>query len=77
MPRPKPTKADLERREHRQHEWTEFRKEYMFTQVRLAELLGVCRRTVQLIEAGKVTPLPVTLRRFLALKARYKEGQVA
>jgi len=77
MARPKPTEEDKERRARRRTEWVEFRKEYLFTQKRLAEILGISRRTVQQIEAGLVTPLPQTLRNFLALKARYGSGKAA
>ncbi len=77
MPRPKPTKDDLKRKEKRRHEWREFRTSYMFTQKKLAETLGLSRRTVQQIEAGKVIPYPGTLRLFEALKAKYNHGQAA
>lgn len=77
MARPKPTEEDLERRTRRQAEWVEFRKEYLFTQKRLAEILGISRRTVQQVEAGLVTPLPDTLRSFLTLKAKYSSGKAA
>jgi predicted transcriptional regulator len=74
MPRPKTTDADLQEREKRKKEWRQFRKEHLFTQVNLAEFLGISRRTVQLVEAGRVSPFPGTLRRFLALKAKHEQG---
>ena len=77
MPRPKPTEEDLKYREVRKQEWLDFRKTYMFTQVKLAEVLGISRRGVQLVEKGKVTPLPQTLRSFAALKARHQSGRAA
>jgi transcriptional regulator with XRE-family HTH domain len=72
MPRLKPSEEDLQERESRKQEWRRFRKENLLTQIRLAEVLGISRRTVQLIEAGRVTPFPGTLRKFLALKAKYE-----
>lgn len=72
MPRPKPSEEDLQRRESRKAEWSQFRKEHLFTQVELAQFLGISRRTVQLIEAGKVSPFPGTLRKFSELKAKHE-----
>ena len=77
MARPKPTEEDLATRETRRAEWKQFRKEYLFTQVRLAEVLGISRRTVQLIERGSVTPLARTLHRFKTLLAKYKNEEAA
>ena len=77
MPRPKPTEEDLKIREARSKEWCDFRRDFLFTQVKLADILGISRRCVQLIEKAKVTPLPQTLRNFAALKARHNEGKVA
>ena len=73
MPRPKPSEEDLQEREVRKLEWQQFRKENLFTQVKLAEVLGISRRSVQLVEASRVSPFPGTLRKFLALKAKYEQ----
>lgn len=77
MPRLKPSKEDLKERELRRHEWVEFRRKNLFTQVRLAQVLELSRRTVQQIEAGKVSPWPETLRKFQALKAKYDRERAA
>jgi DNA-binding XRE family transcriptional regulator len=77
MSRSKPTEEDLKDRDSRREEWRKFRKDHLFTQVKLAEVLGLSRRTVQLIEAGKVCPFPDTLRKFLALKAKYSNEEAA
>ena len=53
-----------EERRKRAEVWRKFRKDYLITQTRLADLLGISRRTVQQIEAGTVTPHGETLRRF-------------
>ena len=49
MPRPKPTEEDLLERRTRREEWLKFRKDNLFTQVKLAEILEISRRTVQFI----------------------------
>lgn len=77
MPKPKPTEEELELREKRRMEWRSFRLRFLFTQAKLAEILGVSRRTVQSVEAGRVTPATSTLRMFLALKARHEGGKAA
>ena len=77
MPRPKPTEEDLVIREKRAKEWIEFRREYIFTQKKLADVLGISRRSVQFIEGAEVTPLASTLTKFNALKARYENGRAA
>lgn len=76
MPRPKPTEEDKEKRIIRAKEWIDFRFNNLFTQRKLAETLGVSRRTVQMVEAGLVTPHPRTIRLFEALVSRYT-GKVA
>lgn len=77
MPRPKPTEEDLNERQLRRREWVRFRKDFLFTQVKLADILGISRRTVQFIEAGELTPLVSTLRKFNALKAKHEQEKVA
>ena len=77
MPRPKPTEEDLLERRTRREEWLKFRKDNLFTQVKLAEILEISRRTVQFIEAAELTPLMSTLRKFRALKAKYDAEKVA
>jgi DNA-binding XRE family transcriptional regulator len=77
VPRPKPTSEDIERRKIRAKEWVDFRFNYLFTQKQMADVLGVSRRTIQMIEAGLVTPHPKTIRLFEALVIRYKGGKVA
>jgi DNA-binding XRE family transcriptional regulator len=75
MPKPAVTDEELKEREVRSQEWRAFRKDHLFTQVRLAEVLGMSRREVQLIEKGKVSPIQNTLRKFLALKAKYSRDE--
>jgi DNA-binding XRE family transcriptional regulator len=60
----------------RRSEWIEFRRKYLFTQKRLAEVLGISRRTVQMIEGERVErPHPDTLRAFLTLKIKHERGE--
>jgi len=77
MSRPKPTEEDLEERQVRRREWIRFRKDNLLTQVKLAEVLGISRRTVQFVESAELTPLQSTLRRFRTLKAKYEDGKAA
>ena len=56
MPRPKPTKEDLKERKSRAVEMRLFMKNNKLTEVRLQELTGISRRTIQMMRAGKVTP---------------------
>jgi DNA-binding XRE family transcriptional regulator len=65
------TAPEEKRRKKRAKEWKQFRRDNLLTQVRLADTLEIARRTVQKIEAGVVTPLAETLRRFEALRERY------
>lgn len=67
MPRPAPTDGDIELRKRRAQEMKHFMKEHLFTEIKLADVLGVSRRTVQMIKAGKVTPTPSTLHKWEAL----------
>jgi DNA-binding XRE family transcriptional regulator len=70
--------ADEKEREGRRQEWVKFRHDNLFTQRRLAEIIGIARRTVQMIESGEINhPHPDTLRKFLALKGKYKRRKAA
>lgn len=65
-------------RRARANEWKRFRRTYLFTQRRLADTMGISRRTVQQIENCYITPHPRTLRRFEELIKRYQDNsQVA
>lgn len=55
----------------RAQEWKVFRANNMFTQRRLAQVIGCSRRTVQQVEGAYVVPHLQTLRNFEALKAKY------
>jgi transcriptional regulator with XRE-family HTH domain len=66
MPRPKPTA-----------EWKTFRRNFKITQRALADLMAEpgeegagCRRTIQMIESGKISPHKATLTRFAIVKNR-------
>jgi len=62
---------ELKRREKLAMEWKLFRRNNLFTQKKLAEVMGVSRRTIQQIEGARVTPHPDTVREFLKLKSKY------
>ena len=71
MPRPKATSEDLERRKETAQDWKLFRKNNFFTQRRLAEIIGISRRTVQLVEGEYVTPHMETMHRFMVFRKKY------
>ncbi len=77
MSKPPVTTDDLKARAHRRDEWRDFRRDFLFTQARLADALGIDRRTVQKIEAAETTPLPVIREKFEQLKAAHKKGRAA
>jgi hypothetical protein len=77
LPRPKPTAEDLKDRKARAREWKVFRRENKITQRALADLMAEpgqegagCRRTIQMVEAGKISPHKATLTRFAIIKNR-------
>ena len=61
-------------RKERANEWKRFRQDYLFTQRRLAGIVGISRRTIQQIEGAKITPHNDTLRLFAAFKKRHEEN---
>lgn len=65
---------ELRERKQRAVAWKKFRRDYLFTQRKLAEMVGVSRRTVQLIEAGKLTPRPSTLRLFATYRKQCRQN---
>jgi DNA-binding XRE family transcriptional regulator len=71
----KPSARELNEREKRASEWRAFRKNFLYSQRLLAQLLGVCRRTVQMIETGRVSPQVGTLRAFRDLRAKHERDQ--
>jgi DNA-binding XRE family transcriptional regulator len=71
MPRPKPTSRALYERKDRAQEWKVFRRNNLLTQKRLAHIMGVSRRTIQLVEGAYITPHPKTLRLFSQFKNKY------
>ena len=76
MPRPKPTKEDLKERKSRAIEMRLFMKNNKLTEVRLQELTGISRRTIQMMRAGKVTPTYTTLRIWEQFRDRYKASNI-
>jgi DNA-binding XRE family transcriptional regulator len=68
MPR---VSLDEKLRKARADDWRYFRTKNMLTQRRLADILGISRRTVQQIEGGHIDPHSKTLRLFEAFKRKY------
>ena len=75
MPRRKPDEYDLQAREQLAEEMKSFRRNNLFQQKRLAEILNLSRRTIQMIEAGLITPHPSTLEAIRALFKKYREAK--
>jgi len=71
------TKEDLRERENRAKEWVAFRRSYLFSQRKLAEILGCSRRTVVAVESGVTVTRPHCdlLRRFANLKRKHEQGR--
>jgi transcriptional regulator with XRE-family HTH domain len=80
MPRPKPTDADIKERKALAKTFKVFRRDFKITQRALADLMrepgddspAGCRRTIQMIESGKISPHKSTLTRFAIVKNRYE-----
>jgi DNA-binding XRE family transcriptional regulator len=71
MPQDNPDSDELKLRAKRAREWKMFRRNNMLTQVRLADMIGVSRRTIQKVENRYLTPHQQTIRRFAAFKSKY------
>ena len=71
MSRPKPTAEDLEARVKRATQVKEFCTNNKYTEKKLAETLGVSRRSIQMVKAGGVTPNKATIGRLEALFSKY------
>jgi transcriptional regulator with XRE-family HTH domain len=76
MARRKPTAEDYDERAARAAIMKQFMIDNRFTDDKLADILGLSRRTVQMMKAGKVTPTPPTLRKWEALLKRYGQAQL-
>ena len=78
MPRTKPTDADIKERKALAKTFKVFRRDFKITQRALADLMrepgddspAGCRRTIQMIESGKISPHKSTLTRFAIVKNR-------
>lgn len=74
MPRPKLTTEDLKERDKLAQEVKEFLSTFRFTEIKLAQTLGISRRSVQMIKAGRVNPNPATVKKLETLRERYKRS---
>lgn len=77
MPGIKRTPEEISARSGLAAEFVAFRRDYLFTQKKLADTLGhgACRRTIQMIENAKVTPNEDTVRRFRELARKHKANK--
>lgn len=72
MPRRKPDEDDMKARAKLAKEMKDFRRDNLFNQKKLAEVLDLSRRTIQMIETGTITPHPGTLRAWKTLVNKYR-----
>lgn len=75
LPRRKPNARDLQERELLSKEMKGFREANLLKQTTLAEVLGLSRRTIQMIESGSISPHPGTVSAFRLLVAKYKSAK--
>lgn len=70
MPRPKVSARNARERAQRATEWLSLRKDFLMTQAKMAEMSGIGRRTIQMVEGGFAIPEFRTQAKFLDLKKR-------
>jgi len=69
----KPTKQEIKERDARAAGWKTFRREFLFSQLQLADVLGISRRTIVSIEGAKTTrPHASVLLKFKHLKFKHE-----
>lgn len=57
-------------------DFVKFRESNKLSQRFLSEIIGISRRTIQNVEAGRIIPQEATLKAFTDLRARYEaEGK--
>lgn len=74
MPRPKATPDEVKRRQVLAAQVKSFMVNFKFTEVQLADTLGVSRRTIQMMKAGRVSPREATARRWEMLYGKYQKN---
>jgi DNA-binding XRE family transcriptional regulator len=74
------TKAERAKQKKIANDWIQFRGKHLFSQVRLAEALGISRRAVQYTESGRshnpnwgCIPTDETQAKFRALQAKFEK----
>ena len=70
-------KEKANKRKARAKRWTSFCKDFLFTQVQLAQALGISRRTCQYVMAGEVAPRADVDERFNLLWRKYTSEKLA
>jgi DNA-binding XRE family transcriptional regulator len=75
MPRRKANDKDRAASKVLAEEMISFRKENLFNQKKLAEVLDLSRRTIQMIESGTITPHPSTISAFRDLVDKFKAAK--
>jgi len=77
MPGRKRTPEEIAERAVVAADFKHFRNQFKFTQKKLADIIGagLCRRTIQMVEGGKVTLGKEATRKFYELKARHEQNK--
>ena len=77
MPRHKKTDAEKKEAILRANEWRATMAKFLITEKKMADLLEISRRSVQMIRGGNTIPSQTTLNRFAILKSRYESGHIS
>jgi DNA-binding XRE family transcriptional regulator len=71
-------RGQLRARERRAKEWVDFRRNYLFSQRKLAERLGCARRTIVSIESATTTlPHAELPQKFADLRRKHERERIA
>lgn len=73
MARPKTTEAGFQERKRLGEQVKAFMEENKFTELKMAETLGISRRSMQMLKAGRIKPHADTLRRWEAISSKYEK----
>lgn len=73
MARPKTTADGFRERETLGAEVKAFMETYKFTELKMAETLGISRRSMQMLKAGRIKPHAETLKRWEVISSKYEK----
>ena len=73
MARPKTTADGFREREALGIEVKAFMEAHKFTELKMAETLGISRRSMQMLKAGRIKPHAETLKRWEIISSKYEK----